>query len=157
MHDPASVRPQLVESLYVEALALSDEVRAVFDLSELEAAEPSCGDPFRVALSCEALRATTRMMHAVAWLLNQRAFLRGELTAYQLRRTGELSPLPGRDADRIAQLPLHLRQMIEGSEAFYRRLWRFDRQWRAEGERSAAPAPVSAMQERLAQVFAVAS
>lgn len=155
MHDAASVRPQLVESLYAEALALSDDVRAVFDLSELEASAPSSGDPFRVALSCEALRATTRMMHAVAWLLNQRAYLRGELTAHQLRRTGQLSALPGRDVERIAQLPLHLREMIEHSEAFYRRLWRFDRQWRGEGERGAVP--VSAMQERLAQVYAVAS
>ena len=46
MQDTASVRPQLVESLYVEALALSDEVRAVFDLSGLEASDEKSYDPF---------------------------------------------------------------------------------------------------------------
>ncbi len=155
MHDPASVRPRLVESLYSEALSLSDDVRAGFDLSELEASQARPDDPFRVALSCEALRATTRMMHAVAWLLNHRAYLRGELSELQLRRSGDLSHLPPRDAQRVAILPLPLRALIEATEAFYLRLLRIEEEWRREGE--AVRAPVSAMQDRLAQVFARAS
>lgn len=155
MHDPASVRPHLVESLYVEALSLSDEVRSVFDLSALEAHEGRPDDPFRVALSCEALRATTRMMHAVAWLLNNRAFLRGELTELQLRRAGNLSHLPPRDPQRVAILPLPLRRMIETTEAFYTRLLRIEAEWQHEGE--LIMTPVSAMQQRLEQVFAHAS
>ncbi|PIW54236.1 MAG: DUF1465 domain-containing protein [Sphingomonadales bacterium CG12_big_fil_rev_8_21_14_0_65_65_10] len=155
MQDTASVRPQLVESLYVEALALSDEVRAVFDLSALEASDEKSYDPFRVALSCEALRATTRMMHAVAWLLNQRAYMRGELSTLQMHRLGKLTRLTGGDPERIAQLPLHLREMIEATETFYRHLQRFEEQW-SESDAMVA-APVTAMQERLAEVFAVAS
>lgn len=155
MHDSASLRPRLVEALYGEALMLADEVRAGFDLSELEATPGRPQDPFRVALSCEALRATTRMMHAVAWLLNRRAYLRGELSLHQLRNTGALSHLPGRDAERVALLPLHLRQLVETSEAFYRRLLRFERDWNSEGEPGVPT--VSAMQERLEQVFAQAS
>lgn len=155
MHDSASLRPRLVEALYGEALVLADEVRAGFDLSELEASHGNPQDPFRVALSCEALRATTRMMHAVAWLLNRRAYLRGELSLHQLRNTGDLSRLPGRNAQRVALLPLYLRQLVETSEAFYERLLRFEQDWDREGEANAPT--VSAMQERLEQVFARAS
>ena len=43
MQDTASVRPQLVESLYVEALALSDEVRAVFARKASDAAVVQAG------------------------------------------------------------------------------------------------------------------
>ncbi len=155
MHDPAFVRPRIVDSLYREALELSDEVRAGFDLSEMEAQGGKPDDPYRVTLSCEALRATTRMMHAVAWLLNHRAYLRGELSKSQLLRAGDLSRLPDRNTDRIARLPEDLRSLIEATEGFYLRLLRIEEEWRHEGEQ--VPPPVGAMQDRLAQVFAKAS
>jgi regulator of CtrA degradation len=80
-----------VEGLYCEALVLSDEVRAAFDLSgRIE--DTGTHEDARIALSCEALRTTTRMMHAVAWLLNHRAYFMGELSEFQLRRYGRLAP-----------------------------------------------------------------
>ena len=83
MGQAADLNPRIIEALYAEGLVLSDEVRAAFDLSRIEAGDPE--DLTRVALSCEALRTTTRMMHAIAWLLNHRAYFRGEC----LRRWGD--------------------------------------------------------------------
>lgn len=62
----------IIEALYTEALVLADEVRAVFAAGTRE---PVAGeDAFvRLALSTEGLKTTTRMMHVLAWLLNQRA------------------------------------------------------------------------------------
>ena len=77
MGTPSNINPRIIEGLYCEALVLSDEVRAVFTLSgRMDAAGDV--DTARIALSCEALRTTTRMMHALAWLLNHRAYFSGE-------------------------------------------------------------------------------
>ena len=77
MAQTASINPRIIEGLYCEALVLSDEVRACFDLSGRTDEAAADEDLARVALSCEALRTTTRMMHAIAWLLNHRAYFRG--------------------------------------------------------------------------------
>ena len=67
MNKTTDINPHIIEGLYTEALLLADEVRAAFDMSgrldELAGDE----DLARIALSCEALRTTTRMMHAIAW------------------------------------------------------------------------------------------
>jgi regulator of CtrA degradation len=63
---------RLVDSLYVEAMLLADEVRAYFDeggREEREALPPL----LKVSFSCESLKVTTRLMHVIAWLLTQRA------------------------------------------------------------------------------------
>ena len=79
MTGPADLNPHIIEALYSEALLLADEVRAAFDLSgRLDRASEN-EDLARIAMSCEALRTTTRMMHVIAWLLNQRAYFAGEL------------------------------------------------------------------------------
>lgn len=131
MTDPIAINPKIIEGLYCEALILSDEVRAAFDLSGRAGGEAPLADSARVALSCEALRTTTRMMHALAWLLNHRAYLAGELSEFQLRRHGQLSPdSPGGamgDPDVIAP---ETRRLIEATERFYSRLHRLDREWR---------------------------
>jgi regulator of CtrA degradation len=80
MTQTADLSPTIVDTLYCEALELADRVRAAFDLSGRLTATSEDEDLARIALSCEALRTTTRMMHAIAWLLNQRAFLAGELS-----------------------------------------------------------------------------
>ncbi|MDE2621557.1 MAG: DUF1465 family protein, partial [Sphingomonadales bacterium] len=81
MSQTANLNARIIESLYVEGLMLSDEVRAAFDPSR--AATSADDSTAAIALSCEALRTTTRMMHAVAWLLNHRAYLRGEISEFQ--------------------------------------------------------------------------
>ena len=147
MAKPASINPRIIEGLYCEALVLSDDVRAAFALSgRLDAAGEE--DEARVALSCEALRTTTRMMHAVAWLLNHRAFFAGELSEFQLRRYGKLADFPDSDPQRMAMLPGATRELILTTERFHARLKRLDNGWR---ERAAmAPSAIAALRERLA-------
>lgn len=82
----------IIEALYTEALVLADDVRAVFALGTRE---PEVGEEsqVRIALSTEGLKTTTRMMHILAWLLNQRAFFSGELSERQVRQHGTLPPI----------------------------------------------------------------
>jgi regulator of CtrA degradation len=122
---------------------LSDEVRSAFDLSRQPLRD--CEDAARIALSCEALRTTTRMMHAVAWLLNHRAFLNGEISEFQLHRHGRIAAnLPESEPDRVALLDPEVRELIGATERFYARLVRLDTGWRereqARGSKAGAPA-----------------
>src|ERR1700741_1773286 len=91
MPEPATINPRIIEGLYCEALVLSDEVRQRFALSGRMDDTGQDEDLARIALSCEGLRTTTRMMHAIAWLLNHRAYCMGELSEFQLRRHGKLA------------------------------------------------------------------
>ncbi len=148
MESPANINPRIVEGLYSEALILSDEVRLTFALSgrlETMAAE----DEARIALSCEALRTTTRMMHSVAWLLNHRAFFNGELSEFQLHRYGRLVDFPESEPDRLMLLDLPTRDLIRATERFHARLKRIDASWRERDQRG--PSAIAALRERLAR------
>jgi len=147
MASPASINPRIIEGLYCEALVLSDEVRAAFALSGR--LDPVAGDEDegRIALSCEALRTTTRMMHAVAWLLNHRAFFAGELSEFQLRRYGRLADFPESEARRMALLDTDTRELILATERFHARLKRIDNGWRER--EPGAPSAIAALRERL--------
>jgi len=148
----ANINPRIVEGLYCEALILSDEVRLAFTNSgqmegRMETGEDA--DQARIALSCEALRATTRMMHAVAWLLNHRAYFAGDLSEFQLRRHGRLNDFPTGDAGHLALLDPAMRELVRSTERFHARLKRLDDGWR---ERDACtPGPIAALQARLGQ------
>lgn len=146
---PASINPRIIEGLYAEALVLSDEVRAVFALTgqEADGADRPGEDENRIALSCEALRTTTRMMHALAWLLNHRAHFAGELSEFQLRRHGRLAEFPDSDPARIILIEPDVRQLIEATERFHARLRRLDHGWRERDP--AAPSAVAILRERL--------
>jgi len=149
MGSPANINPRIVEGLYCEALVLSDEVRQAFTLSgrmEVVAGEE---DAASIALSCEALRTTTRMMHSVAWLLNHRAFFNGELSEFQLHRYGKLVDHPDSDPARLALLEPETRDLIEATERFHARLKRIDASWRERDPN--APSAVAALRERLAR------
>ena len=156
MGKPASINPRIIEGLYCEALVLSDDVRNAFALSgrmdaavESAAAQGAEEDEARIALSCEALRTTTRMMHALAWLLNHRAFLAGELSEFQLRRHGKLADFPEGESDRLGLLDAPTRELVTATERFHARLKRLDGGWR---ERPAdAPSAIAALRERLGQ------
>ncbi len=152
MVTPATINPRIVEGLYAEALALSDEVRAAF--ARAGSFEGEDADLAKVALSCEALRTTTRMMHAVAWLLNHRAFFVGDLSEFQLRRYGKLVDFPEGDPAHLSRLDSDMRDLIRASEKFHARLKRLDNGWR---EREAgAPSAIARLRERLAQQAALA-
>ena len=138
MVSPADINPRIVESLYCEALALADEVRACFaPESQRRGAD----------WSCEGLRTTTRVMHCLAWLLNHRAFFAGEISAFQLRRHGRLAVgLPPSDT---AGLPLDVARTVRDSERLYARIVRLEQAWRGS---DAAPQPsaIDKLRERLA-------
>lgn len=144
---PASINPQIIESLYGEALLLSDEVRATFVLGAREDAASPGLDKARVALSCEALRTTTRMMHVLAWLLNHRAYFAGELSEFQLRRHGKLTDFPEADPQRMTLLEAPIRQLIEATERFHARLKRLDESW--DRNQIGASSALAQLRERL--------
>lgn len=151
MSEPASINPRIVDGLYCEALVLSDEVRSAFDLSgRLDAALEAgvAEDAMRIAISCEALRTTTRMMHAIAWLLNHRAYFAGDLSEFQLRRHGRLpADFPGGESDRVALLTPELRAVVAASERFYARVVRLEMAWRER--ETEAPSAIERLRERL--------
>ncbi len=151
MAQTATINPRIIEALYCEALVLSDEVRGAFALSGRIGQAGMEEDLARVALSCEALRTTTRMMHALAWLLNYRAFFMGELSEFQLLRHGRLSPESGRsDPEQASLLDQPTRELIGATERFYARLLRLDRGLRSETAGPAAPgAAVARLRERM--------
>lgn len=145
MAEPADLSPTIIEALYCEALALADEARSAFDLS-MQPADNE--DMASIALSCEALRTTTRMMHAIAWLLNHRAYFAGDLTEPQLRRQGPLPPAPiESDPLHIAALEPEQADLIDRTIRFYARIERIDRSWR--GRIGAQPETIRHLRERL--------
>jgi len=148
MGETADLSPTIVDALYCEALNLADEARAAFDLSGRLTLASENEDLARIALSCEALRTTTRMMHAIAWLLNQRAYFAGELSEFQLRRHGRLPPRqPDTAPNAIALLGPELEDLIERTRRFYARIERLDMAWRDHF--AMHPAAVHRLRERL--------
>ena len=158
----SSITPVIIETLYGEALSLAEDARDAFEQSGalgkgLPSSGPTAGpnaDEARIALSCEALRTTTRMMHALAWLLNHRAFFAGELSEFQLRRHGRLpNAQPVSNAAQLALLDLLAVQVVQQSTAFYARIERLDQSWRvAEAE---TLQPVQSLRARIGRSFAV--
>ncbi len=139
IHD---INPRIVEGLYCEALVLADELRAQIDCSDVTAGSGVRGRKarqdhaeLRVAISCESLRATTRLMHCIAWLLNHRAFYAGEISQIQLRRHGRLiDGFPAGDTFSLASFPRRLAALIADSEDLYARILRLDRNWRSTSQ-----------------------
>jgi regulator of CtrA degradation len=150
MAETADISPAIVESLYGEALLLADEVRMTFDLSRRLDSGDLDEDLTRIALSCEGLRTTTRMMHAIAWLLNQRAYFAHELSEFQLRRHGRLPPAqPDGDSAQTELLDSDLVALIRRTRRFYARIERLDNAWRARF--TMHPAAVHRLRDRLGQ------
>jgi regulator of CtrA degradation len=148
MNGPSDINPHIVEALYNEALLLADEARAAFDLSGRLDDASQDEDLARIALSCEALRTTTRMMHVIAWLLNQRAFFAGDISQLQLRRHGRLPAKATRaDAEQLALLEPELRGLIGQTERLYARIERLDAAWQDNFRMQ--PSAVHRLRERL--------
>lgn len=108
---------KVTATLYTEAMLLADEARAYFDQFG-RAARADMTPLQRVSFSCESLKVTTRLMHAIAWLLSQRA---GE---------GMHSPLAAAarsEESVLGILPGEAQQLIRASEDLYARIQRLDR------------------------------
>ncbi len=151
---PSDISEPIIESLYSEALVLADEVRAVFDLRPVSGPDFD-GDRLRLAMSVEGLRTTTRIMHALAWLLNQRAYLNGQMSAFQLQRHGTLPPDRPSEPANLALLEPPTCDLIAATEALHARIARLDRAWR-EGF-AAHPSAVLRLRERLGRELRVIS
>ena len=139
----------IIEALYSEALVLADDVRAVFALGTRE---PEVGeDPtLRLALSTEGLKTTTRMMHILAWLLNQRAFFSGELSENQVRGHGTLPADRVADPRALVVLEPATCDLITETERLHQRIARLDEAWRSGFEMAS---PARAIHARLQRRF----
>ena len=140
--------PLLIDSLYTEALVLADEARHFFDRSQ---ATGQLSPEISVAFSCESLKVTTRLMHSIAWLLNQKALRAGEISKDNADSDSlSLGYAPVSDAVQVGRFPMEAQALIAASEELYFRLERFS------GKMRTAAAPVSepiAMRERLRSSF----
>ena len=148
MSQPVNFNARIIETLYGEGLVLSDEVRATFDFAQrVESGETHA---VRIALSCEALRTTTRMMHTMAWLINHRAYFKGEISEFQLRRHGAIAiNLPASAPARLALLPAEVQELIGETERFYARLIRLDSGWRSRLAPAESRPAVQRLRDRL--------
>jgi len=140
----------IIEALYTEALVLADEVRAAFalcgDTSNRMEVIGQSKDDFRLALSSEGLKCTTRMMHVLAWLLNQRAFFSGDLNDSQLRQHGRLPVDRPARPENLEMLETATCDLIEETMYLHRRIARLDQAWSDEFETQPI---VRSMHERL--------
>lgn len=140
--------PLLLDSLYTEAMVLADEARHCFDRNQ---AAGMLSPEISVAFSCESLKVTTRLMHSIAWLLNQKALRAGEISeqdAYSDSR--DLGYAPVSEDAHLERFPLEARNLIAASEELYLRLQRFSGQMRAKAPPRSEPL---AMRERLRSSF----
>ncbi len=152
--------PRIIEALYVEALVLAEEVRAIFDRLRqghdsralVGANDDPEADLAHVQMSCEALRTTTRIMHCLAWLLNHRAYFAGELSELQLRRHGRLiANFPLSDPLQVLALPAEAQRCVQDSERLYARIQRLENAWRGEGQASGTA--IERLRQRLASAI----
>jgi len=149
MTRPSNLSRPIIESLYTEALVLADEVRAVFALGLGQIPEET-SDMMRLALSTEGLKTTTRMMHMLAWLLNQRAYFSGEMTEDQLRRHGHLPDDRTPSDSDLSLLEPETQQLVHETVHLHRRIARLDRAWRDGFETQPR---VRAMHERIGRAM----
>jgi regulator of CtrA degradation len=123
MHAPQyQLTPKLIDALYTEAMVLADEARSYFDSERAREIAPA---DVAVAFSCESLKVTTRLMHVIAWLLNQKAIRAGEIHANDMmHELDELGYAPATDDWMVARMPEEARSLILASEDLYYRVQR---------------------------------
>lgn len=139
---------RLVDRLYLDAMVLADEARSYFDdlgRNDHDALPPAD----RVTFSCESIKATTRLMHVIAWLLIQRAVEAGELTAQAARHPSHrLGAAPDSAPDAIVSLPLAARALIRASIDLHDRVAALDAE-----PCGVAESPARGLMDRLALAF----
>lgn len=142
------VTPKLLDSLYTEAMLLADEARSYFDRDQMMG---NLSPEISVAFSCESLKVTTRLMHSIAWLLNQKALRAGELSQFDANSdVRDLGYAPASDGFQVARFPTEAQDLIAASEDLYFRLQRFSGKMR---DQSAVKSEPLAMIERIRASF----
>jgi regulator of CtrA degradation len=142
------ITPKLVDALYTEAMILADEARSYFDR------DPMAGQvtpEVAVSFSCESLKVTTRLMHSIAWLLNQKALRAGELSLAEANSGArDLGYAPASDDFQMLRFPEEAQALIRASEDLYFRLQRLNMAIHKQDNESPAP---HIWQERILQSF----
>jgi regulator of CtrA degradation len=139
--------PKLIEALYTEAMVLADEARSYFDCESLH---HGLSPEVSVAFSCESLKVTTRLMHSIAWLLDQKAIAAGEIPGTAQGDARHLGYAPASDPFQVGRFPEDAQALIASSEDLYFRLQRFS--GKLSAEQAEVPAPL-AMMERIRASF----
>jgi len=136
--DPFFARAR--ETLYTEALLLSDETRAHLD-GDGRVARDELDPLARVQFACETLKATTRLLQVIAWLTACRT---GERPATSLPSMGRSTP------DVLGRLPSPTRRLILAGIDLHERAERL-----AVGTDApiATGSPARALIQRLERVF----
>jgi regulator of CtrA degradation len=116
-----AITSRLVDGLYTEAMLLADEARSYFDSDRARGIAPA---EAAVAFSCESLKVTTRLMHIIAWLLNQKAIRAGEIRSDDMASLESLGYAPATDNSWLDELPEEARALILASEDLYYRVQR---------------------------------
>ncbi len=129
---------------------MADEIRLAFDTDAITE-ERNADEKFRFAFSVEGLRATTRVMHTLAWLINFRAFLDGELTELHVRRHSRLPKDRPPESTNLALLDSDTKDLVLASQHLHARVERLEREWRAQYEMR--PPAVHRLRERLERSY----
>jgi regulator of CtrA degradation len=139
-----------IENLYVEAMVLADEAYGCFSIGrDLGAAAPLEGAAARVALACESLKTTTRLMHVIAWLLHQRALIAGEPGASAKDSAAQLGDALPADAALCQGFAPAVQRIVADSERLFDRVKRLDREWHARRPETPVQALLGELQLRL--------
>lgn len=119
----SELTPLLLDSLYTEAMVLADEARYCLDRNR---SAGLLSPEISVAFSCESLKVKTRLMHSIAWLLNQRALHAGEISEEAADSdANDLGYAPASDMTQLEGFPAEAQALIAASEELYDRLQRF--------------------------------
>jgi regulator of CtrA degradation len=129
---------RLMDTLYTEAMVLADEARSYFESGRFN--EDSGQDNnLAVSFSCESLKVTTRLMHCIAWVLNQKALHSGDLTEGEAwNHDRELGYAPATDQLMLDRYPQEARQIVMASEELFQRLQRLSARLQQEMEADSA-------------------
>ncbi|VWX59042.1 DUF1465 family protein [Sphingorhabdus sp. 109] len=134
----ALLTTRLIDALYTEAMLLADESRSYFESGRFQE-ESDPDNLLAVSFSCESLKVTTRLMHCIAWLLNQKALQSGELSeAEAWNRDRSLGQAPVTDQALVESFPVEARQIIMASEELFQRLLRLSGRMNQDKEAESA-------------------
>lgn len=134
-------RRRVLESLYGEALLLSDETHGYFESAGMAARE-ALEAPDRLRFACEALKATTRLAQVIAWLGAQRAA--------SPSRAAPLAASEPSETAILGALPSPARRLVLAGIDLHERAVRLAA---GEGAQLASVGPARALLQRLDRAF----
>lgn len=111
---------------------LADEAHGCFAGSRRLGAVGRSDTRRQVALACESLKTTTRLMHVIAWLLHRRAQLDGEAGAHGDDSATQLGDGIAADWDECCHFDPAIQRLIAASEDLFGRAAALDARMRED-------------------------